>query len=178
MVFRAGGLQDPYFRGRAFTLRGDLIRVNPDGLTTRIIPFDLEKLLCDQSFNMQLQPGDKIYIYSSTVEKVLDKYVTIEGEVNNPGRFVLNSNMTVMDLILQAGGFNEKSLRTEVYVNRVRPGGYQGEKISETFTVPLPLFFSESNVSKADSIHNAFCTYSIMTLLWLEKILIMYRNEL
>lgn len=156
MVFRAGGLQDPYFRGRAFTSRGDLIRVNPDGLTTRIIPFDLEKLLYDQSFNMQLQPGDKIYIYSSTVEKILDKFVTVEGEVNNPGRFVLNSNMYIMDLILQAGGFNEKSLRTEVYVNRVRPGGYQGEKISETFTVPLPLFFSESNVSKADSIHNAF----------------------
>ncbi len=98
MVFRAGGLQDPFFRGRAFTLRGDLIRVNPDGVSTRIIPFDLEKLLRDQSFNMQLQPGDKIYIYSADVEKVLDKYVTIEGEVNNPGKFALNSNMTVMDL--------------------------------------------------------------------------------
>ena len=156
MVFRAGGLQDPYFRGRAFTARGDLIRINPDGLTTRIIPFDLEKLLYDQSFNMQLQPGDKIYIYSSAIEKVLDKFVTIEGEVNSPGKFPLNSNMYIMDLILQAGGFNEQSLRTEVYVNRVRPGGYPGEKISETFTVPLPLFFSKSNVSNADSIHNAF----------------------
>lgn len=156
MVFRAGGLQDPYFRGRAFIARGDLIRVNPDGLTTRIIPFNLEELLNDQSFNMQLQPGDKIYIYSSEVEKILDKSVTIEGEVNKPGKYVLNSNMHIMDLILQAGGFNEKSLRTEVYVNRIRPGGYQGEKISETFTVPLPLFFSGSNVSKADSFHNAF----------------------
>lgn len=156
MVFRAGGLQDPFFRGRAFTARGDLIRINPDGITTRIIPFDLEKLLYDQSFNMQLQPGDKIYIYSSAIEKVLDKFVTIEGEVNSAGKFPLNSNMTIMDLILQAGGFNEQSLRTEVYVNRIRPGGYPGEKISETFTVPLPLFFSKSSVSSTDSIHNAF----------------------
>jgi polysaccharide export outer membrane protein len=156
MVFRAGGLQDPFFRGRAFTLRGDLIRVNPDGLSTRIIPFNLEKLLYDQTFNMQLQPGDKIYIYSAGVEKVLDKFVTIEGEVNSPGKFSLNSNMNVMDLILQAGGFNEQSLRTEVYVSRLRPGGYSGEKISETFTVPLPLFFSKTNVSTADSIHNKF----------------------
>lgn len=156
MVFRAGGLQDPYFRGRAYTSRADLIRVNPDGLTTRIIPFDLEKLLRDQSFNMQLQPGDKIYIYSSNVEKILDKFVTIEGEVNSPGKFPLNSNMNIMDLILQAGGFNEQSLRTEVYVNRVRPGGYPGEKISETFTVPLPLFFYKSTQSSTDSIHNAF----------------------
>ncbi len=156
MVFRAGGLQDPFFRGRAFTLRGDLIRVNPDGVTTRIIPFDLEKLLRDQSFNMQLQPGDNIYIYSSSVEKVLDKYVTIEGEVNSPGKFPLNSNMTVMDLILQAQGFNEQSLRTEVYVNRIRPGGYQGEKISETFTVPLPLFFTKSNLDQSDSARSDF----------------------
>ncbi|HRQ54285.1 MAG TPA: SLBB domain-containing protein [Ignavibacteriaceae bacterium] len=151
MVFRAGGLQDPFFRGRAFILRGDLIRVNPDGVTTRIIPFDLEKLLHDQSFNMQLQPGDKIYIYSASVEKVLDKYVIIEGEVNSPGKFPLNSNMTVMDLILQAGGFNEQSLRTEVYVSRLRPGGYPGDKISETYTVQLPLFFTKSSNEIGDS---------------------------
>ena len=156
MVFRAGGLQDPFFRGRAFTLRGDLIRFNPDGLTTRIIPFDLEKLLRDQSFNMQLQPGDKIYIYSAAVEKVLDKYVTIEGEVNNPGKFPLNTNMTVMDLILQASGFNEQSLRTEVYVSRLRPGGYPGDTISENFTVPLPLFFTKSSGGISDSSKSDF----------------------
>lgn len=156
MVFRAGGLQDPYFRGRAFITRGDLIRVNPDGLTTRIIPFDLEQLLYDQSFNMQLQPGDKIYIYSSDIEKTLDKFVTIEGEVKKPGQFALNSNMTIMDLILQAGGFNEHSLRTEVYVSRVRPSGYEGDKISETYTVPLPISFSKSNPNSVDSVHTNF----------------------
>lgn len=156
MVFRAGGLQDPYFRGRAFISRGDLIRINPDGLTTRIIPFDLEQLLYDQSFNMQLQPGDKIYIYSSDIEKILDKFVTIEGEVKKPGQFVLNSNMTIMDLILQAGGFTEQSLRTQVYVSRVRPSGYEGEKISETYTVPLPLSFTKFNQNSSDSVHSNF----------------------
>lgn len=156
MVFRAGGLQDPFFRGRAFIARGDLIRINPDGLTTRIIPFDLEQLLHDQSFNMQLQPGDKIYIYSSDIEKTLDKFVTIEGEIKRPGQFALNSNMTIMDLILQAGGFTEQSLRTEVYVSRVRPSGYEGDKISETYTVPLPISFSKSNLNSVDSVHNNF----------------------
>ena len=115
VVFRAGGLQDPIFRGRAFTLRGDVVRINPDGLSTRIIPFNLEKLLREKSVNIDLEPGDKIYIYKGDVEKVLDKSVRIEGEVRNPGQFPLSSNMTPMDLILQAGGFNERSLRTEVY---------------------------------------------------------------
>ena len=153
MVFRAGGLQDPIFRGKAFILRGDLIRINPDGLTTRIISFDLEKLLRDRSFNMDLKPGDKIYIYSADVEKVLDKYITVAGEVRNPGKFPLNTNMTVMDAILQAGGFNEDALRTEAYVSRVQPGGFAGEKIAETHIVQLPLNFEKKSPddSKPDS---------------------------
>jgi protein involved in polysaccharide export with SLBB domain len=146
MVFRAGGLQDPIFRGRAFTLRGDIIRINPDGLTTRIIPFNLEKLLREKSVNIDLEPGDKIYIYKGDVEKVLDKFVRIEGEVRNPGQYPLSTNMTPTDLILQAGGFTEKSLRTEVYVNRVKPSGYQGEKISESLVIPMsPSFYKSTS---------------------------------
>ena len=150
MVFRAGGLQDPIFRGKAFLLRGDVVRINPDGLTTRIIPFNLEKLLREKSVNIDLEPGDKIYIYKGDVEKVLDKFVRIEGEVRNPGQFPLSSNMTPMDLILQAGGFNERSLRTEVYVNRVKPSGYQGEKISESFVIPMSPSFYKSTADEED----------------------------
>lgn len=156
MVFKAGGLQDPFFRGRALITRGDLIRFNPDGLSTHIIPFNLEKLLKDQSFNLQLQPGDKIYIYSADVDQILDKYVTIEGEVKNPGKYPLSTNMTPMDLILQAGGFNERSLRTEVYVSRLRPGGYLGDKLAENYTVQLPLFFSKQNHNISDSTETSF----------------------
>jgi protein involved in polysaccharide export with SLBB domain len=151
MVFRAGGLQDPLFRGRAFTLRGDIVRINPDGLTTRIIDFNLEKLLREKSVNIDLEPGDKIYIYKGDVEKILDKYVRIEGEVRSPGTFLLSSNMTPMDLILQAGGFTEKSLRSEVYVNRVKPSGYQDEKISESLVIPMTLSFNKNSVDLDNS---------------------------
>ena len=155
MVFRAGGLQDPVFRGKAFTLRGDIVRINPDGLTTRIIPFNLEKLLREKSVNIDLEPGDKIYIYKGDVEKVLDKVVRIEGEVRKPGEFPLSSNMTPTDLILQAGGFNERSLRTEVYVNRLKPSGYEGEKISESFVIPMSLSFYKSTSDEIKDIDSA-----------------------
>jgi len=155
MVFRAGGLQDPVFRGKAFTLRGDIVRINPDGLTTRIIPFNLEKLLREKSVNIDLEPGDKIYIYKGDVEKVLDKVVRIEGEVRKPGEYPLSSNMTPTDLILQAGGFNERSLRTEVYVNRLKPSGYEGEKISESFVIPMSLSFYKSTSDEIKDIDSA-----------------------
>ncbi len=143
LVFKAGGLQDPYFKAQAYLFRADLIRINPDGLTTKIIPFNLQKLLTDSTANMSLKPGDKVYIYNADVDKVIDKYVTIEGEVRNPGKFPLNSNMTVMDLILQAGGFNEDALKTEAYVSRIKNGGYTGEKLSQIYTVPLPPDFDK-----------------------------------
>lgn len=152
MVFRAGGLQDPIFRGKAFILRGDIIRINPDGLTTRIIPFNLEQLLRERTVNINLEPGDKIIIYKADVEKVIDKYVRIEGEVRRPGKFPLSTNMTPMDLILQAGGFTEKSLRTEVYVNRVRPSGYEGEQISESFVIPLAPTFEKKVINDQSEI--------------------------
>lgn len=148
MVFRAGGLQDPIFRGRAFTLRGDIVRINPDGLTTRIIPFNLEELLREKSVNIDLEPGDKIYIYKADVEKILDKKVRIEGEVRKPGEYNLSTNMTASDLILLAGGFNERSLRSEVYVNRVRPSGYEGEKISESFVIPMAVSFEKTELGE------------------------------
>lgn len=145
LVFRAGGLQDPFFRGRAFLQRADLIRFNPDGVTTRIIPFNLEDVLKDRSFDMKLEPGDRVLVYKADVEKVLDKFVTIEGEVRAPGKYSLSTGMTPMDLILQAGGFTEEALRTEVYVNRVSESGYPGNKISESFKVELPLMFDREN---------------------------------
>lgn len=139
LVFRAGGLQDPFFRGKAFLQRADLIRFNPDGVTTRIIPFNLEDVLKDRTFDMKLEPGDRILVYKADVEKVLEQYVTIEGQVKNPGKYQLSTGMTPMDLILQAGGFTEEALRTEVYVNRINESGYEGKQISESFKVELPI---------------------------------------
>jgi len=145
LVFRAGGLQDPFFRGKAFLQRADLIRYNPDGVTTRIIPFNLEDVLKDKSFDMKLEPGDRVIVYKADVEKPIEKYVTIEGEVKAPGKYPLSTGMTPMDLILQAGGFTEQALRTDVYVNRVNESGYEGNQISESFKVNLPLLLDREN---------------------------------
>lgn len=100
---------------------------------------------------MDLKPGDKIYIYKGDVDKVLDKYVTIEGEVKNPGQFPLNTNMTINDLILQAGGYTEAALRTKAYVSRLKPSGYPGEQLSQIYTVPLAPDFNKNHSEIEDN---------------------------
>ncbi|GAB4293451.1 MAG: SLBB domain-containing protein [Ignavibacteriaceae bacterium] len=148
MIFKAGGLLDPVYSGKAYTVRGDIIRLNSDGVTTTIVPFDLNQVLNSSgTSDIDIKPGDVIKIYNAEVVRDVEEFVRIEGEIRKPGRYPLSKNMTPMDLILQAGGFLETSLRSEVYVNRINPEGYQGEKISETYKVPLPLSFDTSTYS-------------------------------
>ncbi|MGB7945518.1 MAG: hypothetical protein WCF42_19585, partial [Terriglobales bacterium] len=44
-------------------------RINPQDLTTRLLPFDLGKLVleADESNNLELEPGDIITIFSMTI---------------------------------------------------------------------------------------------------------------
>ncbi|MBN1638236.1 MAG: SLBB domain-containing protein [Ignavibacteriales bacterium] len=137
MIFKAGGLQDPVFRGKAFTVRGDVVRLNKDAITTRVIPFDLKDIL-DERNNMDLEPGDKIHIYKLDATEILEKWVRIEGEVNNPGRYPLDTNMTPLDLIIRAGGYNERALRTEVRIHHIDIEGYPGDRLSEEFNLSIP----------------------------------------
>ena len=48
-------------------------------------------------------PGDQIFIYSDALFKK-DNFVTIEGKIKSPGQYTLKKEMTITDLILEAGG--------------------------------------------------------------------------
>ncbi|MBN2570807.1 MAG: SLBB domain-containing protein [Ignavibacteriales bacterium] len=137
MIFKAGGLQDPVFKGKAFTVRGDIVRLNKDAITSRVIPFNLEDILNEKN-NLDLEPGDKIHIYKLDAVEILDKWVRIEGEVHKPGIYPLDTNMTPIDLIIRAGGFNERALRTEVRIHHIDVKGYEGDKLSEEFNISIP----------------------------------------
>lgn len=130
LVFKAGGLLDPEFGRQAYLSRADLVRLNDDMVTKRIIQFDLQRLLDDSAYNVPLLPGDEVIIYDIGVKEVLDKYVTIVGEVKNPGRYPLRSNMTLEDLVLLAGGGTEGADFRETEVSRVKSDGSAGDSIA------------------------------------------------
>jgi len=79
-------------------------RLNPPGLGSYLIPFNLGKLLLenDANNNIVLRPQDSVYIFSRWFFE--DRpFVAIEGEVRNGGKFDLAENMKVKDAILTAG---------------------------------------------------------------------------
>ncbi|MBI5026937.1 MAG: SLBB domain-containing protein [Nitrospirae bacterium] len=83
-------------------------RLNPPGLETQLIPFNLGKVLLndDDTNNIELKPQDSIYVFSKWLFK--DKpLVTVEGEVRKSGRFNLAENTRVKDAILLTGGLTK-----------------------------------------------------------------------
>jgi polysaccharide biosynthesis/export protein len=86
-------------------------RLNPVDLTTRLVPFNLGKLVLerDEASNLRLEPGDIITIFSQNDLAVplakRSKFVRLEGEFRAAGIYRAEPGETVRHLVARAGGF-------------------------------------------------------------------------
>lgn len=111
LIKKAEGL-----RGDAFLNRVIIDREHED-LSHEIIAIDLGGLLNGTIADIPLQKNDILYIPSITDLKE-EETVAIYGEVANPGTFLFSKNMTIEDLLVQAGGLLEEAATTRVEVTR------------------------------------------------------------
>ena len=103
-------------REDAFLSRGYITRLKPDN-TTELISFDLGKILNGTAADVALQREDEITI--SSIFDLRDEYkVSIEGEVRSPGSFNFSENLSLEDLIQQAGGFKEGASARRIEISR------------------------------------------------------------
>lgn len=105
LIRRADGLKED-----AYTGRGQIIRLQED-LTRSIVSFDIKKALAgDVTHNSALQREDEVLI--TAVQDLRDSFkVIIQGEVRLPGQYDYVENLTLKDLILQAGGFTDAAFK-------------------------------------------------------------------
>ena len=157
IIFRAAGLDDPIFRRNMFLERADLIRFNnEDRINQIIIPFNISEILNnrDHPSNKLLKPGDVIRIYSKFVFNQV-RSVFISGSINKPGTYNYKLNMTLRDLILEAGGVAENLYRYRVEIARVDPKVVNDDIYAENFVFEMNneyLVNSEKNNDLNDSI--------------------------
>lgn len=114
----AGGFQDRGFRKETFLERADIIRRVRDGqeMTRRLIRFNLGRLLLgDDSQNHRLEAGDEIVVYAAE-DFTTPQTVAVDGFVKKPGVYAYAANMTLGDLLVQAGGLLEGAYaRAEIF---------------------------------------------------------------
>jgi protein involved in polysaccharide export with SLBB domain len=86
-------------------------RMNPQTLTTSLVPFNPGQLILDHDAtqNLALEPGDVVTIFSQADIKVPQaqrtKFVRLEGEFKQAGIYTVLPGETLPQLVARAGGF-------------------------------------------------------------------------
>ncbi|MCL2688727.1 MAG: SLBB domain-containing protein [Chitinispirillia bacterium] len=119
----------------------------------RIVPFSLQNALSDAASadNIVLEEQDEIIIYPQDYFTP-DRTVSVDGSVTTPGTYRILDNMTIRDLILQAGGLTDDASRQrgELYRRVERDGAVVFNKIE----------FSVEKVMAADPQQNVILNKS------------------
>ncbi|HEY3780266.1 MAG TPA: SLBB domain-containing protein [Fimbriimonadaceae bacterium] len=101
LILESGGLMPDAFTDFAY-----LKRTNPDGTEGPVVKVSLKRLIAgDASQNLPLQNKDIFTVQSLTeAHYVPDESVSILGAIQAPGNYANHSNMTLADLLQEAGG--------------------------------------------------------------------------
>jgi protein involved in polysaccharide export with SLBB domain len=90
-------------------------RMNPQTLTTSLVPFNPGKLVLDHDSaqNLTLEPGDVVTIFSQADIRVPQeqrtKFVRLEGEFKQAGIYTVLPGETLQELVARAGGFTPEA---------------------------------------------------------------------
>uniref|UniRef100_UPI0034A3875D polysaccharide biosynthesis/export family protein n=1 Tax=Bacteroides thetaiotaomicron TaxID=818 RepID=UPI0034A3875D len=111
LVHEAQGLT-----GDAFLNRAVLYRQRED-LTSEVVQIDIRSIMDGTSPNLALMKNDILYIPS--IHDLEDRgNVTVYGEVAQPDSYPYADNMTLEDLIIQAGGLKEAASTVRIDISR------------------------------------------------------------
>ncbi len=109
LIAQADGLKEDAYADRA-----TIVRLKSD-LTTEAVNVNLTKALAgDVEANISLKREDIVTVYS-ILDFVEEYKITIDGEIKKPGVYEYHENLTLNDLLVQAGGLTgSASKRVEV----------------------------------------------------------------
>ena len=112
-------------REDAYTTRAIMRRLN-NNAEPAMVAFSVDEVLKGK-FDLSLQSEDSVHIFNKI--DIRETYtVSINGEVNKPGKYRYFEKMTAMDLVLMAGGFSEGASRAQVEISRrLRAGNSQSD---------------------------------------------------
>jgi len=138
LLEQAGGLLET-----AVLERAEIVRTYDDQRHEQIA-VDLGKVLAgDGQRDLRMSPRDVVHVHS--IWQLKDRgTVSVRGAVRTPGIYELRKNLTLRDLLLQAGGLKENAYTESVEVSRVRPNAEMGMQTTEVFQVPLGANYLET----------------------------------
>ncbi|WP_082830872.1 SLBB domain-containing protein [Cochleicola gelatinilyticus] len=126
LIEKAAGINE-----KAFLQRGLIFRTE-DGVRESVIPFSVSEVMSNLK-NIKLMPNDRIEIFNKY--NLSENYtLQIDGAVNNPITIPYVENLTVEDLVLLGGGFQDGANENKIDIyRRIDDDSY--ETLSKNFKV-------------------------------------------
>lgn len=111
LVEHAEGLTE-----EAFTARAVMHRMKADR-SLEVISVDIAGIMSGKVADLPLKENDVLFI-PTRQDKMIERTITIRGEVNYPGTYKYADNETIEDFVLQAGGLTDRASVVKVNVSR------------------------------------------------------------
>lgn len=150
LINRAEGLRKDAFLNRATIIR-ELANLDKENLT-----FDLGKMMRGEIADIPLMQQDILTVLS--IRDLREEYfVTVEGAVNKPAAIPFVNNMSIADLIANAGGFSENAKPNLIEVaRRIRQDSASaGSPALEIFRFSVDRDLQISPVGSGTGVNNA-----------------------
>jgi protein involved in polysaccharide export with SLBB domain len=113
LLKKADGLRADAFLSRAVVKR---VSANKE---RSMVSVDLNKLNTEAGYDLLLQSEDSIQIFSK--QDLEDPYyITIEGNVRNPGKILYRKGMTIEDVVALSGGFANDAAFHRIELSRLQ----------------------------------------------------------
>jgi protein involved in polysaccharide export with SLBB domain len=143
LLNKAGGLKEDAFKARAILYRTEY------GLQKTAISINLNKALLNDSNNNLILNREDVLVVSSIYDLQENYFVTINGEVNDPGIYPYSKGMTVGELVLKSKGFKEAASESSIeIVRRVKDNDNQIAKIiTVNINKELSVNFNDRNTT-------------------------------
>lgn len=125
-------------REDAFTARAVMHRMKADR-TLEVVSVDVEGIMKGTVADIPLKENDVLFVPTRS-DAMVERTITIHGEVHYPGIYKYADNETIEDFVLQAGGLKETASTVKVDVARriVNPKALSPDSmIAHTFTFAL-----------------------------------------
>jgi protein involved in polysaccharide export with SLBB domain len=143
LIAQADGLKEDAYRNRA-----TIVRLKAD-LTPEVTNVNLAKALAgDSEADITLQREDIVTVYS-ILDFVEEYKITIDGEIKKPGVYDYQDNLSLNDLLLQAGGLTGSASK-KVEVARM----IKSEEIDDANPNRVQLFNLEISADNNEQIKN------------------------
>ena len=130
LIQHAEGLTEDAFPAHAIIHRYKADR------SLEVIPVDVAAIMAESEPDVPLKNEDVLFI-PTQAERIKERTLSITGEVMSPGTYEFADNMTIEDLIVQAGGLRDQASLARVDVSRRIDDPLSTEKsskISETYS--------------------------------------------